>query len=355
MENHELVCCLVLSGQVPQGSTIVDNTTDELSKWLSNEVPVAKTWQVDRYGETGGNTHTTPIQCIISDGVSVGSWLCHAWQRLTFDGIAMVLKCSNDQIAPYIDQNARGISFGPPQSAVFMLCKDEQRLHAFAEHMNAFYRRLEALGPAAHNYEEHVRALLINTIKPGWSVIDVGAHVGAHTIVMAQLVGQQGRVFAFDAHPKNVSDLKLNAVNFGVQDRTTVEWCAVTDGSSSTVIMYHGRNDWSAEWNMRGIDVSGNKTEAAMEVKALSLDTYLPDATVQFVKIDVEGAANGVVRGMKSLIQRNRPTIFMEFHGDGELEALRELVAMGYSMRDASTGAPVTPEMPAYHILITPN
>lgn len=59
-------------------------------------------------------------------------------------------------------------------------------------------------------YEPDVCATIERIVKPGWVCVDVGAHVGRITHLLADLVGPAGCVVAFEAHPVNVEQLRHN-------------------------------------------------------------------------------------------------------------------------------------------------
>ena len=50
----------------------------------------------------------------------------------------------------------------------------------------------------AGHFEENGRALFRRIIKPGMTVVDVGAHAGLYTMIASKLVGAEGRVVAFE-------------------------------------------------------------------------------------------------------------------------------------------------------------
>ena len=57
-------------------------------------------------------------------------------------------------------------------------------------------------------YEPHVRHSLEVLLSPGDMFIDVGGHIGYHSVLGASLVGSRGRVIAFEADPRNFERLK---------------------------------------------------------------------------------------------------------------------------------------------------
>src|SRR5579862_2317428 len=60
---------------------------------------------------------------------------------------------------------------------------------------------------AAGRLEPRTIALLERVLRPGDSFVDVGAHVGYHSLVAARLVGAGGRIFAIDPQPYNCAKI----------------------------------------------------------------------------------------------------------------------------------------------------
>ena len=59
-------------------------------------------------------------------------------------------------------------------------------------------------------YEPELQQAIKELVKPGMVAYDVGANIGYITILLAQAVGEAGRVFAFEALPGNVERLRVN-------------------------------------------------------------------------------------------------------------------------------------------------
>jgi FkbM family methyltransferase len=203
-------------------------------------------------------------------------------------------------------------------------------------------------------YEPKVVAAIGRHVFLGATCVDTGAHVGAITRVLAAATGSAGRVIAFEAYPPNAADLrdKLRIENLGW---VTVENIAVTDGAEETVWLHPGRERWSAEWNVVGHDVEGNETPRELEVRAVSLDDYLPSGEpVHFVKIDVEGAEALVLAGMQRLLRESRPVVLVEFHDDAGWQGRRHLLDAGYRL-ETLDGEPVEADAGRlYHCLAKP-
>lgn len=201
-------------------------------------------------------------------------------------------------------------------------------------------------------YEPELTAAIERVVQPGWTCADVGAHVGNITDTLVQLVGKRGHVVAFEAHPTNADVLRARFRRARVVE---VVNAAVGDGTVDHVGLFAGRHDHSTEWNVLGHDVEGVPTRQVLEVPATSLDAWFsPGQSLDFVKIDVEGAEGLVLAGMRRLLREARPLLAVEFHDDEAWESRRELVEAGYvfSRPDGSAIDPAGPRV--YHVIASP-
>ncbi|MBS0653941.1 MAG: FkbM family methyltransferase, partial [Verrucomicrobia bacterium] len=67
-------------------------------------------------------------------------------------------------------------------------------------------------GSLARGYawENHISKFISQYARPGSKVVDVGAHIGTHTLTMAKCVGEHGEVYAIEPQPKIFRELFLN-------------------------------------------------------------------------------------------------------------------------------------------------
>jgi FkbM family methyltransferase len=202
-------------------------------------------------------------------------------------------------------------------------------------------------------YEPEFTGAIERIVQPGWTCADVGAHLGNITETLVRLVGKEGRVIAFEAHPANAEELWKR---FRAASAVEVVNAAVSDGTADRLALYAGRHDHSTEWNVVGHDVDGVPTRLELEVQAVSLDTWFSSAApLHFVKIDVEGAEGLVLAGMRRVLREQRPVVAIEFHDDAGWAGRRELLDAGYELA-ATDGSAVDPEGPrVYHVIARPS
>lgn len=148
-------------------------------------------------------------------------------------------------------------------------------------------------------------------VKPGMTVIDIGAHIGYYTRLLSELVGKSGRVFAFEAHPDNYAVLKhnLSAIKYS---NVKIYNCAVSDQiGKMRLYVSPGSSNHSL--------LSGY-TEASgiIEVESITIDSFLSEQgikRVDFVKVDVEGAEPLVLAGIKHTISSSpQISLLMEYN-----------------------------------------
>jgi FkbM family methyltransferase len=180
-------------------------------------------------------------------------------------------------------------------------------------------------------YEIQTQAAIQRIVKPGWVCADVGSNLGFITMPLARLVGPQGRVVAFDAFLPNVTSLKKRIERRKMADWVVVENLAISDGSQERLVLYEGRGQSCSEWNIVGHDVNGNKTAKGVEVPATSLDRYFkPGQQLDFVKMDIEGAEEYALPGMRRVLKEQQPVVLVEFHNEAAWAARKELFDAGY-------------------------
>jgi FkbM family methyltransferase len=163
---------------------------------------------------------------------------------------------------------------------------------------------------AFREYYEPELGYLEKFLSPGKVFIDVGANFGVYTLIASRLVGETGRVFAFEPTAQSFEVLRQNiALNQISNVRAFQLALAEAKGKAW---LYYG---WDPVGNSLGMDpLGGDKGE---EVKIETLDNLLEEYSldrVDAIKIDVEGAEELVLRGATRSLALHKPVIIFEFN-----------------------------------------
>ncbi|MES2284321.1 MAG: FkbM family methyltransferase [Bacteroidota bacterium] len=176
-------------------------------------------------------------------------------------------------------------------------------------------RNIDLLGLELINgesFEENTKDLIMNTVKKGMVVLDIGANIGYYTVKMASIVGDEGKVLAFEPNPLMVKELKNN-IELNNLKNVQIHEIALSNISGS-LTFYNPSKGKEAHGSLKQ-----NNTfdfDDTREVRAERLDDVLKNAGIQkvdFIKIDVEGAEYEVLAGAKELLfSENKPVIIFE-------------------------------------------
>jgi FkbM family methyltransferase len=149
-------------------------------------------------------------------------------------------------------------------------------------------------------------------LRPGMTVLDIGAHHGLYTLLASKRVGNAGRVIAFEPSGRERKRLKRHLRVNGCAN-VSVEEVALGDCSGEVnLFVVEGRDDWCN--SLRAPAVTGRTQIVRVEVRTLDevLET-LRVSSVDFIKLDVEGAELSLLRGACQLLRSEwRPAILAE-------------------------------------------
>jgi len=219
-----------------------------------------------------------------------------------------------------------------------------------------FWFRLELL---TGQHEPEARRLLERLAAPGMVALDVGAHIGYHTRLLAGLAGAEGRVIAFEPHPRTFEALRHNTRG---QANVTALQLAASAGegeaklhdylmmSASGSLHYDAGLADQQRARMGAGDVAprgGSDFEPQRySVRTVAIDDCLAElgiAQVDLVKMDIEGAELAALRGMRRTIAESPGlALVMEYNpgalaafGQEPVAALEEARALGFARVEA--------------------
>ncbi len=193
-------------------------------------------------------------------------------------------------------------------------------------------------GAKTHSSEIRLARLLVRNLGPGMTFLDIGAHYGYFSLLAAKLVGDTGRVMAFDAARSNYEILEHN-----VSGQKNIRSFHQAVGADNGLLTFYEFPPKYSEYNttdpdqFRGAEWFRDIEPAVHEVAAYSIDHLAEIHALRpdIIKIDVEGAEDKVILGGSRFFSESAATIVMEYlaperHNKPHRDAVDMLLAHGY-------------------------
>jgi FkbM family methyltransferase len=196
-------------------------------------------------------------------------------------------------------------------------------------------------------WEMWLTQFMAKTIKEGMFVLDVGANFGYYSVLMADLVGPNGKLIAFEPNPHAAASAEASLSVNGFGSRSTVLRSAAADMAGSvTFCIPH-----SEPKNATIVPADYTQPDAdIIQVPTVTVDAICRgERKVDFIKIDAEGGEYRIFQGMQEIIRRDHPMIILEFNADRHgAKALLDLILQTYPslnyIRSDGTPTSVAPE-----------
>jgi FkbM family methyltransferase len=211
-------------------------------------------------------------------------------------------------------------------------------------------------------FEAGTQATLQKLVRPGDVVFDIGANIGAHTLGIAQSVGAQGRVFAFEPADFAFEKLRRNlALNPALAARTFPQQALLTASS-----LDRKEPQIYASWPLQKSGAVHPKHRGQLvstaRARVETLDSFVACNHIErldLMKMDVDGHELPVLQGASETLRRFRPTLVMEMspyihaeHNNSFPEFIALLKSFSYSLRDAASNDAVPLEVAQLERLI---
>jgi len=159
-------------------------------------------------------------------------------------------------------------------------------------------------------YEEYETSIVKKIIKKGDVVVDIGANIGYYTLLFAKLVGEQGKVFAFEPESNNFALLQKNLKINGYENVIIIKK-AVSDISGKRKLYLNEKNLG------QHTTIAPTNNGHAVEVDSIRLDDFFEKSQqkIDFIKIDIEGGEINALKGMSKILKSFRDiTLMSEFN-----------------------------------------
>jgi FkbM family methyltransferase len=156
-------------------------------------------------------------------------------------------------------------------------------------------------------YRDHVR--------PGSVVLDIGANIGAHTLPLARLVGDSGRVIAFEPSDFAFAKLREN-IKLNLQLAPAIETCQIMlSASSADPLSKEVYASWPLDRSDNLHEDHAGRLTPTSGATVGSVDEFVGArgfARIDFIKLDVDGNEHAVLAGSGKTLDQFKPKVMME-------------------------------------------
>lgn len=158
-------------------------------------------------------------------------------------------------------------------------------------------------------YDRTVPLLIDRLLTDGGTFIDVGANRGIHTLYASKILGDKGRVYAFEPHPVTFEVLKAHLIINGIKNCTPFNIGVSKEEGTLNLNMFADEHSGTCSF------VNSGEVFESVSVPIQNLDRMLEVKSLRgplLIKIDVEGYEHHVLEGMESLLERSDINIVCE-------------------------------------------
>lgn len=164
-----------------------------------------------------------------------------------------------------------------------------------------FLDNIDSLLLSKNRVHEPMNTHIIDSLlNEGDTFLDIGAHIGYYTLIASKIVGETGKVFAFEPDPTNFALLNRNIEANKCKNVTAVQK-AVSNKTETTKLYISPDN--TGDNRIYDIHLGWESTD----IETITIDDYFKDypKQIDFVKMDIQGSEGLTVEGMHHTLQKN--------------------------------------------------
>ena len=155
-------------------------------------------------------------------------------------------------------------------------------------------------------------------VSPGATIVDIGAHTGDTTVLMALAVGKVGLVIGFEPNRYVYKVLKANSeLNAKLTNIEPV--CAAATAENGTFKFNYSDASFCNGGFLSQIENQNHKHDYTLEVRGINFEEYAENSIdpvaldkLELVKIDAEGYDKEIIKSISQLLKSKRPKLMVE-------------------------------------------
>jgi len=193
--------------------------------------------------------------------------------------------------------------------------------------------------------------ILRQEMRKGMTALDIGANIGYATLVMAELAGPLGKIYAFEPEARNFKILLKNIEANGYSDFVFPYQMGISNTTGVSKFHVSDRSNLGSMIPVR-------HSRYVVDIAVTTLDDFMREKGYpNFIKMDIEGHEVEALEGMYHTLKNAEPPvkILMEVHQmyyseTHDLEKqLRRLIDIGFNTKYVVSAAVAHPEFFAIH------
>lgn len=190
-------------------------------------------------------------------------------------------------------------------------------------------------------FEPQALKVMQEHVRPGSTILDVGANIGLFTIEGANSVGSSGTIIAIEAAPQHAETVRASA-ELNRMKNVEVHSVAVGSETGEAILTLPSAANY-------GMFTLGNAMgDERIRVGVRRIDDIVAGRRVDFIKMDIEGSEYNALLGAKETITRGHPAILIELNepaleacGSSTRKVKELLFSFGYSGKVVGSNRPI--------------
>ena len=160
------------------------------------------------------------------------------------------------------------------------------------------------------SYEKTTTSLLSKIVHKQMNILNIGANIGIFSILLSDLVGDDGKVFAFEPFPENINFLKRNIKENNCENLTVIPKAVSSKSGKSQLFLKE-----SSTWHF--LSSSKSSEFKSITVDTISVDDFLKHKSIKpdLIMMDAEGSELDIFDGMHETISKtSKISIICEYN-----------------------------------------
>lgn len=216
------------------------------------------------------------------------------------------------------------------QGCVVQTTIDNKDIRFFVEHQGDEIQRHHHMGQF---YEREELAIIANHFNGGL-FLDIGSNVGNHVLFAAKFLNAS-HIHAVEPNPAAYNALRLNILLNDLSSRVTHHPVGLADAPGVATLFQPQAH------NLGGARLTPVAEGTSNTFPLQTGDNLFGHLSVQFIKLDAEGLEMKVLAGLKNVIARSRPKMFIEVDHQNELDFQKWVVDNRYLIASTFRRYPV--------------